>query len=174
MRNSLSFLLLSTMVVLIFASCKRGEDDPFISFRSRDVRLKGDWKLTDLTSVVSTSTQGGTPQTITVTTTYDGANRSVTTSNGVTSTTVSTTYSASLSIKDDGRYELEITENGTVSSSSGTWFWVDSDKNKTYVEFSENFGTIYLHRLSNTEMVWTEDYSNEMEEVHVEYKWKVD
>lgn len=40
--NRLFLLLLSG--ILIF-SCQRGEEDPFISFKSRKMRLTGDWKV---------------------------------------------------------------------------------------------------------------------------------
>ena len=42
--------LLSTILLAAFAisfqSCKRGENDPTISFKSRTERLSGEWKLT--------------------------------------------------------------------------------------------------------------------------------
>ncbi len=45
---SLCFLLSST---LVFESCtKKGDDDPWISFRTRNQRLTGDWILSSLTS----------------------------------------------------------------------------------------------------------------------------
>lgn len=34
--------------VALVSSCKRGEEDPFLSFRSRDARLMGEWTLSSL------------------------------------------------------------------------------------------------------------------------------
>ena len=42
--NILATLLLS---VLIFTECRKGEEDPFISLRSRNNRLTGKWKLVE-------------------------------------------------------------------------------------------------------------------------------
>ena len=38
-------MLLLFSFVLIFTGCKKGEDDPFISFRTRKARVTGNWKL---------------------------------------------------------------------------------------------------------------------------------
>ncbi|HOU97507.1 MAG TPA: hypothetical protein PLP65_01545 [Bacteroidales bacterium] len=40
-------LLAILTIGLIFNSCRKGEDDPFVSFRSRDQRLIGKWKLVE-------------------------------------------------------------------------------------------------------------------------------
>src|SRR6478609_2381439 len=38
-------ILIFTVVIFSFSSCRKGEDDPLISFRSRTNRLEGEWKL---------------------------------------------------------------------------------------------------------------------------------
>jgi len=42
------YILLVMSIIFIFNSCKKGVDDPFISFRSRDNRLIGKWKLEEI------------------------------------------------------------------------------------------------------------------------------
>jgi len=38
-------LIFSLLAFVVFSSCRKGEDDPWISFRSRDNRVIGKWKL---------------------------------------------------------------------------------------------------------------------------------
>jgi len=38
-------IILPLLCLLFFSTCKKGEDDPFISLRSRKARLEGDWHL---------------------------------------------------------------------------------------------------------------------------------
>ena len=42
-----SFLAIALIFssLLVFTGCRKGEDDPFLSFRSRTARLTGEWKL---------------------------------------------------------------------------------------------------------------------------------
>jgi hypothetical protein len=53
----------SVLAILVVASsitaCKKGEDDPFLSLRSRDARLMGEWKLTAIAGK-TTATSSGT------------------------------------------------------------------------------------------------------------------
>lgn len=46
MKRLFIFFLISCLIIPI--SCKRGEEDPLISLRSRNARLKGIWKLTSM------------------------------------------------------------------------------------------------------------------------------
>lgn len=41
-------LALSLFLILPFQSCKKGEDDPFISFRSRKARVVGEWTVKEI------------------------------------------------------------------------------------------------------------------------------
>jgi hypothetical protein len=43
-KSAYIFLAIS----FILTSCKKGEEDPFFSLKSRKARLKGEWKLTDI------------------------------------------------------------------------------------------------------------------------------
>lgn len=44
-RYVLKLVILLLFVSSIFSSCKKGEEDPFLSFRSRDARIVGSWQL---------------------------------------------------------------------------------------------------------------------------------
>ena len=38
-------LLIMTLALGMLAGCKKGENDPGISFRSRDARIVGEWEM---------------------------------------------------------------------------------------------------------------------------------
>ena len=57
-KNLLKFSVTLFIIVIAFSGCKKGEDDPFISFRSRDSRIIGVWAL-------QSSTYTETNQTVT-------------------------------------------------------------------------------------------------------------
>lgn len=59
MRKLLFILSVILFSGVISVSCKKGEDDPFLSFRSRKARFSGDWTITMLDKR-ETITQGGT------------------------------------------------------------------------------------------------------------------
>jgi len=45
MKNVLSAVLIAALIMPIIQGCKKGEEDPFISFKSRDSRVTGTWEL---------------------------------------------------------------------------------------------------------------------------------
>ena len=145
MKKLIVLLVTISMAMSFFNSCKKGTNDPSISLRSRDARLIQKWKLTGMTSTVTsvdTNTIGTTFTTITTTKTFDGTTLSSTMSitNGTTGTTNSTTATST------GSYLLTINKDGTVSytqtykatgvpletnTGTGTWNWLDAKKSKT-------------------------------------------
>lgn len=51
--KKLSILLfVLTSIIIVFDGCKRGDDDPFFSFRSRKARMTGDWKIETMESEI--------------------------------------------------------------------------------------------------------------------------
>lgn len=104
-----------------FNSCRKGEEDPAISLRSRKARLAGEWNLNagkdDQTQNSSVST-----------TTYDGTNKIVT-SNGQSDTTG---YTNKMVINGDGTY---------TSTSVTTTKYVFWSFTQTTVETTEENGT---------------------------------
>ncbi len=43
--KSVTVILMAIATLAVFDGCKRGDDDPFFSFRSRKDRVTGDWKI---------------------------------------------------------------------------------------------------------------------------------
>jgi len=133
------FLAISSVV---FTGCKKGEEDPSISLKSRDGRLKRAWKLDKIEGTeknVVTSSFGGSSSTATetITTSYNGAlltETNVTTSGGTTDTeTNSVSLTADWTFEDRGVFTANSVVDGESSTSTGNWAWVDSDKNKLFL-----------------------------------------
>jgi len=61
-RNLFILILTVAMAVPMFQSCKKGENDPFLSIKSRKARLCQDWKLV---AAEGTQTSGGAMSTYT-------------------------------------------------------------------------------------------------------------
>jgi hypothetical protein len=134
-RKPVIFLHLLTGLVL--GSCKVGDDDPAISLRSRDSRIKANWKLTQLDSRFEFRTfqSGSTPVTTIITSKSDGYSMHV-------QTTVNNTLVADsvfginylLKIKDDGKtiYETAFIQFGFSVKSPGedAWYWLNTDQKK--------------------------------------------
>ncbi len=74
MKNTLRYIMLITLSLLVFMGCKKGEEDPLISFKSRESRLKGEWYLESGSSTTSTglSTTTKTFTSSMITITVDG------------------------------------------------------------------------------------------------------
>lgn len=151
MRFSAWVVLFSAMLVV---GCKKGENDPFISFKSRDGRISGTWKLISLESTDSYSSVGGTSVT---TKNYDG---SILTTISSGSSDVES-YSYEITIEKNGNYSsIEITD-GTTVEKEGHWWWLDDAKNKTRITFEDDFSSYKIDQLKNKELILTESYTSE-------------
>lgn len=118
----LSILSLVLVTTALFTGCKKGENDPFLSLRSRKARVVGEWKLNKGT-VKWTDSSG------TETTTYGESSGTVTDASG----TDNFTYSMEYSFKNDGTYSISYTETYTgdtpsISKEEGRWSFVGKNK----------------------------------------------
>jgi len=105
-------IILLVLIAISAFSCKKGENDPFISLKSRKARLVGEWKLVEgSTSVVSST---GTD-----TYTFDGT-LMTSVESGVTTTEP---YSETYTFEKDGTYKYsDNTNNGEdTHDESGAW-----------------------------------------------------
>ena len=117
-------------LILIFTSCKKGENDPFITLRSREARLTGEWSIK---SGIITNENNG----IIRTTNYTSTNYIVTES-GVNIDTVA--FTKKVTIEKDGTYQIEKSIDGKISTEQGNWVFGRESKdlnlkNKEYVIF---------------------------------------
>jgi hypothetical protein len=104
MKTSVKFLL-AVCAITTMLSCKKGEDDPLFSLRSRKARVTGDWKMTS-----GSSTSASDPS-------------KVTTYNGTTATEGKDTYpfTFKISFKKDGSFSYEVLTDNYHMSCKGTW-----------------------------------------------------
>jgi len=115
-RNFVFVVLLISSIVLSTTSCKKGEEDPFLSLKSRNSRLKGEWVLKS-GEIVYTNPSGSN------TTTYDGANKTV---SGLVPYTEA--YTESMTFEKDGIFSGITIEDGETITYEGTWAWLNKNK----------------------------------------------
>lgn len=150
--------LLAALLVLSLAgflqSCKRGEEDPGLSFSSRDNRLAGEWEISSGTWEKKTTLINANPDQ-TASSTDIAIERYEIGGNG--KATINTSrekdgspvedpqsfefdFGLSMTIEKEGSYEYGFTGTERLPSdqyanvekkASGIWFWMDQDKSKT-------------------------------------------
>ena len=161
--KSLKLAVILFLGLTVFDSCKKGENDPAISLRSRDARLTGEWKLVELernaTSTSTTTGFGAGSNTNSETRRFDGTTMTITTSGGSNSFT----YSKNITIEKDGTYTLKVTSATTGNSDSyeekGRWSWLSDAKNKTRI-LVDGLGVYTIDQLKNSEMIWLEEFES--------------
>ena len=111
-------ILFSLILLFIVGGCRRGEDDPRISLRSRDARLTGTWVLESATgNIDEVSNATGIPVTISSTITYSGGQWRQS-GNGFS---ITYNYSERLSIEDDQSYLVLAERDNTEDRLEGYW-----------------------------------------------------
>lgn len=101
---------------IFFEGCKKGEEDPFLSLRSRKARLEGEWKLNSGTSTYSQPSSNTN-----TTTTF--TNTTQTTTGTVWGLPVNNTspYTFTIKMNKDGTYESTINDDGDITLEKGRW-----------------------------------------------------
>ena len=149
MKSILYITLCAVLLSGISASCKKGEDDPFLSLRSRKARLAGEWTLSKKESSYKSD---NTSTTFTETSSYDGTTEtgnSIITENGqpaVESYSYTSTYSCKYTFDKDGTYQIVTTTTSSVITETGVWSFVGKSREKEL----KNKEAILLTKLSGT------------------------
>lgn len=155
MKNqTLKFAALAILVVAFLGSCKKGENDPFLSLRSRNARITGVWKMTAI-EVTTTDVNSGGGTTVTDTYSSIANGSTLTTTSSFGSSTVS--YTETLEIRKDGTYTKTIVEDGVTETQDGNWWWLNSNKKKVRIAFDDDLGSYYIDQLKNKEIILTLD-----------------
>ncbi|MES2555150.1 MAG: hypothetical protein V4604_03315 [Bacteroidota bacterium] len=172
-------LFLSTAMLLltaVFTACKKGENDPFLSLRSRKARISGEWNL-DYAEYVRISQLDNVVSNYGIS--FYDQTEVTTTSTIVSGVTLNHEISSSpctvkLTIEKDGTYTQVKTKNDEVTTTKGTWIFLKKNgendlKNKeaillTQSSMTDSSGTtttegiageVYtIDKLRNKEMVW--------------------
>jgi len=153
--------LIAVVIIASLVGCKKGENDPFLSFRGRDGRMIGEWTASAYT-YTEKSVNGTSSSSTTVT--YDGSKYTTVKSPGAAPADAAT-YEIKIEILKKGKmkYTQTKTESGitTTNTQEGNWFWVNSHKNKSVVNLDftgsqTNYvsGGIYeVDQLKNKEII---------------------
>lgn len=156
--KKLSVITVTTLAValLTLQSCKRGENDPTISFKSRTERLVGDWNLvakqgTEVTNIVVGNTDSLVSQSAVYALSGGTGKETVTTTVNTNASTVKTyLYTFAIQFKKEGDYTYNAVffrptgSNNSITQSytgSGNWNWVDKGKDKVALRLN-NEGSI--------------------------------
>lgn len=160
MKKSL-FILGAALIMVAVPSCtKKGENDPFLSFMSRDARITGKWKLSAYEDESTTTTvAGGTTFINTSTSNYDGTNMTDTWTSWGGGTNIYT-YAREITINKDGTYNLKEVVDGDTQESTGYWWWIDDKKKKTRIAFDDDANSMDIDQLKNKEMILINNWSN--------------
>jgi hypothetical protein len=117
MKRLLLILLVTAIALPAFQSCKKGENDPAISLKSRKARLVGEWKLTEGSR-----------------TSISGSTSNVYTYNGSTCTTSGSgtpfVYMETIKVNKDGTFERTLISGSETTTDKGQWYFLDGNKDK--------------------------------------------
>ena len=131
MKNTVILLLSALVIAGSFSGCKKGENDPFLSLRSRKSRLEGNWVIVK-EEVSETNINGSTTEIMQ--SVYDGKMKvtTTTTTAGALSTTVIDTvkYTVNFDIKKDGNYKMIAANENKIDivTTEGTWLFLGKSK----------------------------------------------
>ncbi|MFN6943748.1 MAG: hypothetical protein ACK4ND_02290 [Cytophagaceae bacterium] len=164
-----TIIVLAVLVAPLFFlnSCRKGEEDPAISLRSRDARLTGNWVLANF-SGTATEIDDYDMQ-IYFTYSY---------SNGILTETIisssfgddrwSYIYNATMTINKNGTMNMSVTDRSSglteYIETNDSWYWLDSGKNKSKVHLGAfrgqmGMGEMDVVRLTNRELILRSRFS---------------
>jgi hypothetical protein len=119
MKKFLLVMLVAMIAIPTFQSCKKGENDPAISLKSRKARLCGDWKLIKGNETIIYS--DGTTETYT----YNGTLVVHEKTGEPTETLV---YTKQITINKDETYKTSITDDDHQYLDEGVWYFGPKSK----------------------------------------------
>lgn len=153
MRSTITtYILMAAVIITAFQGCRKGDNDPFFSLKSRKARLTGTWELTNLEAqeLIEFSNQSGELSYL-VTKIFDGATLFV--DNGAD--VEQHQYYYRLEIKKDGTYEVLEKMDDVTTERRGNWWWIDSDKKKKRIALDDDFGSFEIDELRDKKLVLT-------------------
>lgn len=129
MKKLLVLSIGALALVANLSSCKKGENDPFLSLKSRKARLTGEWTVTKIEGTSSDKNSSFPLADVTSTITYDGTTETTTTTTVMGTDTDTETYTLSFVFDKDGTYTQTKVEGTTTEVETGNWIFLG--KNKT-------------------------------------------
>jgi hypothetical protein len=159
-------LLVVLAATFILPSCKKGENDPFISLKSRDARITAKWKLTKIEGTESDiQTQGAYTTNESKTVSYNGSTETSTTVTTMTgfptdTQTATSIYTFELTLDKLGVATYSSTFPPNSYTGNGSWTWGSNSKNKDVLTIELNgtggsmfSGTYDIDQLKSSELL---------------------
>ncbi len=144
--NLVKYILVVLFAVpIVFSSCRKGDDDPFISFKSREKRLVGTWILKKLSGSYEYNTENSfytkaygydvkTDESLRITEVSQSGGNAYCTDN----------FNCYLYMYEDNSLRISYRFNGGPNwDDYGEWYWIDKGKKKEYVGMEGAFEFIY-------------------------------
>lgn len=128
-------LLLWTIIMSAFflSNCRKGPEDPAISFRSRKARLEGEWLMKSGNAALTKAPYNNNYA-------FNGTKVELnTTESGGPATIYTGSYNLTLNIKKNGTFTFRENFVGDIFEGSGTWVFLhgtNHTKNKEEVKFT--------------------------------------
>lgn len=136
MKKSISFIIIISLTIISFNSCKKGENDPFLSVLTRTQRLSGNWKVIKEETKIEYNVTGLQDTSIVTNVIFDGTMAIATTvyKNSDTSVTVKDTsyYNEEIKFDKSGSYSKSTKNNISLALTTieGNWIFLGkSDAN---------------------------------------------
>ncbi|MBN2682857.1 MAG: hypothetical protein JXR58_10140 [Bacteroidales bacterium] len=157
-------ILIFLSIILLISSCRKGEDDPLLSLRSRENRLTGYWTLNKMNGFHKIYDENGYYKL------YQAAFNSEIDNSYYYSTTFDVLpdnyyyeyFECRMLINDDNTMEVSYRSKGVSwfnDDFKGSWYWKnDPGKNKEYVQLTAFFPNLedfdyQILRLKNKELI---------------------
>ena len=142
LRHIIFFLLIAVLTIPV--SCRKGEEDPFLSLRSRNNRIEGKWILSTLEQNIINKSSSPYDIEVLFDYNYYGGGRIAKKYDISGYYSLLTSFDVKLDILENGNTAIEyFIESKDLDfklrkTSSGTWSWKnDIGKRKEYVNFSD-------------------------------------
>ena len=118
MKPQIILLLVAIAISQVFHACKKGENDPFLSLKSRKARLTGQWKPTNIniTRTKGDSTWNWSLRGSTMYVKLNGSDFG------------SYSYDETLNIEKDGTFNRYLNEQGYRYTGDGIWYFAGKNK----------------------------------------------
>jgi len=125
MKKYFKLIFLITITSIVFSNCKKGEDDPFLSLRTRTKRLSGEWKLTgaELNMEENSSYSHSTTHT-----TFSNDIVIINETYGNTTDIDTLIYSQILKIDKNGTFNQNYYTDTDAGNREGNWTWLSKNK----------------------------------------------
>jgi hypothetical protein len=156
-KKILVFTALLLGFMTVFNSCKKYEDGPLLSLKSKNGRITGEWELKEY-KYTRTTDEGTTTRTFNGSImTFSGKEWSNYTYDYI-DTSYTYSYSMNLTIEKGGTYKWYEVEKGDIDEWTAYWSWLDGQSGKEQL-LLEDDGIYLIKKLTNKELIIEYSYT---------------